>query len=92
MNKKDLKKKLEQFKRTQDINRILEKGSIETQALLESAGEDRPAEASHAYDLISESMLIPEKKVEKRELIKRAKKNAPYKTKGKKKGRKGAKR
>jgi len=55
MTAKDIKKKLEQFKKTQDINKILEKGNIESQALMESAGEDRPAEAGHAYDLINES-------------------------------------
>jgi len=55
MATKDIKKRLEQFKKTQDINKIVEKGNIESQALIESAGEDRPAEASHAYDLINES-------------------------------------
>jgi len=55
MAAKDIKKRLEQFKKTQDINKILKEGNIESQALIESAGEDRPAEASHAYDLINRS-------------------------------------
>jgi hypothetical protein len=53
MDKKSLKKKLEQFRKTQSINKIVQKGSIEDQALMDSAGEDRPAEEMHALDLIT---------------------------------------
>jgi hypothetical protein len=67
MGKKDIKKKLEMFKRTQDINSIVEKGSIEGQALLESAGEDRPAEAEHAFDLITKNEMLPAEKREGKE-------------------------
>jgi len=54
MDKKSLKKKLEQFRKTQSINKIVQKGSIEDQALMDSAGEDRPAEEMHALDLITQ--------------------------------------
>ncbi len=67
MGKKDIKKKLEMFKKTQDINSIVEKGSIEGQALLESAGEDRPAEAEHAFDLITKNEILPTEKRERNE-------------------------
>jgi|GEM_PF-1840431 len=75
MRAKDIKKRLEQFKKTQDINKIVEKGNIESQALMESAGEDTPAEASHAYDLINESvnLSLSETQIrENRRKIKRA--------------------
>ncbi|MGC8699490.1 MAG: hypothetical protein ACP5RK_00585 [Candidatus Micrarchaeia archaeon] len=84
MGKKDIKKKLEMFKRTQDINSIVEKGSIEGQALLESAGEDRPAEAEHAFDLITKNEMLPAEKRERKE-----KKVASAKNKRKSKKSKG---
>ena len=86
MAAKDIKKRLEQFKKTQDINKIVEKGNIESQALMESAGEDRPAEASHAYDLINESgsLSLNETRVrENRRKIKRAAKAKKSKKKRK---------
>ncbi|MGB9732673.1 MAG: hypothetical protein ACP5P2_03205 [Candidatus Micrarchaeia archaeon] len=93
MAKKDLKKKLEQFKRTQDINKIVERGNIEGQALLESAGEDRPAEASHAYDLISENEGFAQRKNEERQRkkVKAARPKAEVKIKKAKKRCKGKK-
>jgi len=84
MVRKDIKKRLEQFKRTQDINKIVEKGNIESQALLESAGEDRPVEASHAYDLISENDLVLRKEVGKETKKKKAIGRVKRKTKARK--------
>ncbi|MGC8710404.1 MAG: hypothetical protein ACP5RF_02240 [Candidatus Micrarchaeia archaeon] len=61
MDKKSLKKRIEQFKRTQSINKIVQKGTIEDQALMDSAGDDRPAEEMHALELITqEEGPIPE--------------------------------
>ncbi len=85
MKKKDVKKMLEQFKKTQDIDSIVEKGNIEEQALLHSAGEDRPAEAGHAYDIILENESFSRKNKAEKE---QNKKEKPNKAKGKASARK----
>jgi hypothetical protein len=80
MKKSDIKKMLEQFKKTQDIDSIVERGNIEEQALLHSAGEDRPEEAGHAYDIILENENFSRRKKAEKE---QKKKEKPKKAKGK---------
>ncbi|MHB1829772.1 MAG: hypothetical protein ACYCO0_00045 [Candidatus Micrarchaeaceae archaeon] len=45
-------KKLESFNRTQEIYKLLEKGIIESEALLSTAA-DRPQDDAHINDLLS---------------------------------------
>jgi hypothetical protein len=47
------RKKLELLKRTQEITAIVERGQIEEQALLDSAGESRPVDEDHVADLLT---------------------------------------
>ncbi len=51
-NKEKLKKKFEQFRKANEIDAIIQRGDIEEQALSNSAGESRPADESHAMDLL----------------------------------------
>lgn len=46
-------KKLESFNRTQEIYKLLEKGIIESEALLSTAA-DRPQDDAHINDLLSD--------------------------------------
>jgi hypothetical protein len=48
-----VQKKIEMLRRTQEINEIVERGSVEEQALLDSAGESRPADEAHVLDLLT---------------------------------------
>lgn len=53
VNKKSkLSKKLEQFRKTQEINALVAEGAIEEDAIQDSASDAKPAEESHAYDII----------------------------------------
>lgn len=52
-SKASIQKKIERLRKTQEINEIVERGSVEEQALLDSAGESRPADESHVSDLLS---------------------------------------
>ena len=55
MAKKDSKaKKLEALERSQQINQALETSTIESAALLSSAGESRPTLESHVLDLLDQ--------------------------------------
>src|SRR5271169_6080797 len=47
-----LSKKLESFNRSQEIHQVLEKGIIESEALLNSAA-DRPDDDAHIGDLLA---------------------------------------
>ncbi|MGC8662412.1 MAG: hypothetical protein ACP5RT_01345 [Candidatus Micrarchaeia archaeon] len=64
MSKKDAKKRFELFKKTLNVDSIVEKGSIEDKALYESAGDDRPVEEEHALNLITKNEELPTEKSE----------------------------
>jgi len=51
--------KLEAFRLTQHVNEILRMGAIQNQAILDSAGEQRPAEESHVINLLEERLTKP---------------------------------
>ncbi len=55
MSKKSSRsKKLEALERAQQINQALETSTIESAALLSSAGESRPTLESHVLDLLDQ--------------------------------------
>ena len=49
-------KRLESFNRTQEIYKLLEKGIIESEALLSTAA-DRPQDDAHVNDLLSSAAI-----------------------------------
>lgn len=55
--KLSIQKKIERLRKTLEINEIVERGRIEDQALLDSAGESRPADELHATDLLTRAQL-----------------------------------
>ena len=67
-NKSKLQKKLEALKKMQQTNAIIEEGGIQSQAILTSAGEQRPSEDAHILDLLERTKaranVVP-KKIEK---------------------------
>ncbi len=50
-----VQKKIEQLRKTREIDDIVERGRVEEQALLDSAGETRPADESHIIDLLTKA-------------------------------------
>ena len=59
-------KKMEALERAQKINEALETSTIESAALLSSAGESRPTLESHVLDLLDKSQADMEREVPKR--------------------------
>lgn len=53
--KSKMQKRLEQLRKTQEINAIVERGSVEEQALLDSAGETRPVDEEQVLNLLNKS-------------------------------------
>ncbi|MGC8587237.1 MAG: hypothetical protein ACP5K9_03050 [Candidatus Micrarchaeia archaeon] len=91
--KAKLSKKLEQFRRTQEINALVTKGAIEEDALEGSASDAKPAEESHAYDIIdkveSSAMIYKHPALHEKKTAKPSAKGAHKKSSSNKKARKG---
>jgi len=71
--KSKLAKKLEQFRKTQEINALVAKGAIEEDAIQDSASDAKPAEESHAYDIIEKTdgsgMLYKQQKSKSKKML-----------------------
>jgi hypothetical protein len=88
-------KRLEALERSQKITQMLESGTIESEALMGSAGESRPTNESHVLDLLEnnraertlESMSSSKRSSKKRAVPKKSSKK-PSKKSGKAKARK----
>jgi hypothetical protein len=80
-------KKLDSFNRSQQIHQVLEKGIIESEALLNSAA-DRPDDDAHIVDLLAstsgEQGVRLSSKQAKQPARKSSKPSKPKKSKGKK--------
>ena len=59
-------KKMEALERSQQINEALETSTIESAALLSSAGESRPTLESHVLDLLDKPQAEIERETPKR--------------------------
>ncbi len=56
-------KKLEALMRSEQINRMLENSTIESEALQSAAGDSRPVDESHVLDLLGEQKAAAAQKM-----------------------------
>jgi hypothetical protein len=85
-------KKMEALARMQKISELLKLGGIQSQALLDSAGETRLSDESHVEDLLNsgsfgkgtETSVMAKKKSVRKKQKKTARKAAPKRKKGRK--------
>lgn len=68
-------KRLEALLRAQRINEILKAGGVQSQALLDSAGETRPTDESHVADLLENERFTRAETARPRTKAKRPKKS-----------------